>query len=90
MDQTSSINRSARAAISFGKTALWRFASVVRPTWNACSGSNAAVRHWRLRRTEEALKLDNLRVATQQSVAALDRCEFTEVEDEDLDAYLAA
>ena len=38
------------------------------------------------RRAEEALKLDRLRIAIQQGVAALDRGEYTE--GEELDAYL--
>lgn len=55
---------------------------------NASEAMRDALRALRQRRAEEALKLDKLRVAIQQGVAALDRGEFTEVEDEDLDAYL--
>jgi antitoxin ParD1/3/4 len=55
---------------------------------DASEAMRDALRTLRQRRAEEALKLDKLRVAIQQGVAALDRGEFTEVEDEDLDAYL--
>jgi hypothetical protein len=41
--------------------------------------------NWQQRRAEEALKLEKL---LQQGVAALGRGEYTEVEDEDLDATL--
>jgi hypothetical protein len=47
-----------------------------------------AIRALKQRRAMDALKLEKLRVAIQQGVAALDRGEFTEVGDEDLDAYL--
>ena len=47
-----------------------------------------AIRALRQRRAEETLKLDRLRVTIQQGVAALDRGDYTEVKDEDLDAYL--
>ncbi|HTU55602.1 MAG TPA: type II toxin-antitoxin system ParD family antitoxin [Acetobacteraceae bacterium] len=40
-----------------------------------------AIRALQRRRAEEALKLENLRVAIQRGVAALDRGAFTEVED---------
>ena len=40
------------------------------------------------RRAEEALKLDKLRIAIAQGIAELDRGDYTEVEDENLDAYL--
>jgi antitoxin ParD1/3/4 len=55
---------------------------------NASEAMRDAIRALRQRRAEEALKLDKLRVAIQQGVAALDRGEYTEVEDEDLEAYL--
>jgi antitoxin ParD1/3/4 len=55
---------------------------------NASEAMRDAIRALQQRRTEEGLKLDKLRVSIQQGVAALDRGEFTEVEDEDLDAYL--
>jgi antitoxin ParD1/3/4 len=47
-----------------------------------------AVRALQQRRAEDALKLDRLRVAIRQGVATLDRGDYTEVADEDLDSYL--
>ena len=55
---------------------------------NASEAMRDTIRALQQRRAEEALKLDKLRVSIKQGVAALDRGEFTEVEDEDLDAYL--
>jgi antitoxin ParD1/3/4 len=55
---------------------------------NASEAMRDAIRALPQRRAEEALKLDKLRVAIRQGVAALDRGDYTEVEDEDLDAYL--
>jgi antitoxin ParD1/3/4 len=55
---------------------------------NASEAMRDAVRALQQRRAEEALKLEKLRVAIQQGVAALDRGDYTEVEDDDLDAYL--
>jgi antitoxin ParD1/3/4 len=55
---------------------------------NASEALRDAIRTLQRRRTEEALKLEKLRVAIQQGVAALDRGEYTEVKDEDLDATL--
>ena len=55
---------------------------------NASEAMRDAIRALQLRRAEEALKLDRLRVAIQQGVAALDRGDYTEVEDKDLDAFL--
>jgi antitoxin ParD1/3/4 len=55
---------------------------------NASEAVRDAIRALQRRRVMEALKLDKLRVAIQQGVAALERGEFTEIEDEDLDAYL--
>ena len=55
---------------------------------NASEAMRDAIRALQQRRAGEALKLDRLRVAIQQGVAALDRGDYTEVEDEDLDAYL--
>jgi antitoxin ParD1/3/4 len=55
---------------------------------NASEAMRDAIRALQQRRAEEALKLDKLRVAIQQGAAALDRGDYTEVEDEDLDAYL--
>jgi antitoxin ParD1/3/4 len=55
---------------------------------NASEALRDAIRTLQQRRAEEALKLEKLRVAIQQGVAALDRGEYTEVADEDLDATL--
>jgi antitoxin ParD1/3/4 len=55
---------------------------------NASEAMRDAIRALQQRRAEEALKLDKLRLSIKQGIAALDRGEFTEVEDEDLDAYL--
>ena len=55
---------------------------------NASEAIRDAIRALQQQRTEEALKLDQLRVAIQQGRAAIDRGDYTEVEDEDLDAYL--
>lgn len=55
---------------------------------NASEAMRDAIRALQQRRTEEALKLDKLRMAIKQGIAALDRGEYTEVEDKDLDAYL--
>ena len=55
---------------------------------NASEAVRDAIRALQRRRVMEALKLDKLPVAIQQGVAALERGEFTEIEDEDLDAYL--
>ncbi|HLW92828.1 MAG TPA: type II toxin-antitoxin system ParD family antitoxin [Roseiarcus sp.] len=55
---------------------------------NASEAMRDAIRALQQRRAEEALKLDRLRLSIRQGVAALDRGDYTEVEDEDLDAAL--
>jgi antitoxin ParD1/3/4 len=55
---------------------------------NASEAVRDAIRALQQRRAEEALKLEKLRVAIRQGVAALDRGDYTELEDEDLDAFL--
>jgi antitoxin ParD1/3/4 len=55
---------------------------------NASEAVGDALRELRRRRELEGLRLERLRVAVQQGVAALDRGAFTEVADEALDAYL--
>lgn len=55
---------------------------------NASEAMRDAIRALQQRRAEEALKLDRLRLAVQQGVAALDRGDYTEVADDDLDATL--
>ena len=54
---------------------------------NASEAVRDAIRALQQRRAEEALKLAKLRVAIEQGIAELDRGNYTEVEDEDLDAY---
>jgi antitoxin ParD1/3/4 len=54
---------------------------------NAGEAMRDAIRAVQQRRAEEALKLDKLRLSLKQGIAALERGEFTEVEDEALDAY---
>jgi antitoxin ParD1/3/4 len=55
---------------------------------NASEAMRDAIRALKQRRAEEALKLERLRLAIQEGVAALDRGDYTEVADEDLDDYL--
>jgi antitoxin ParD1/3/4 len=55
---------------------------------NASEAVRDAIRALQLRRAEEALKLEKLRLSIKQGVAALARGDYTDVEDEDLDAYL--
>lgn len=55
---------------------------------NASEAMRDAIRVLQQRRAEDALKLDKLRVAIDQGIAALERGDYTEVEDEDLDATL--
>ncbi len=47
-----------------------------------------AIRALERRRAKEALKLDRLRLSIRQGVAALDRGDYAEVGDEDLDSQL--
>ena len=55
---------------------------------NASEAMRDAIRALQQRRAEQALKLDKLRLAIKQGLAALDRGDYTEVEDKDLDAHL--
>jgi antitoxin ParD1/3/4 len=55
---------------------------------NASEAMRDAIRALQQRRALDALKLDKLRLSIKVGVAALDRGEYTEVEDTDLDAYL--
>ena len=55
---------------------------------NASEAMRDAIRALQQRRVLEALKLDKLRLSIKAGVAALDRGEYIEVEDTDLDAYL--
>ncbi|MFI5015285.1 MAG: type II toxin-antitoxin system ParD family antitoxin [Hyphomicrobiales bacterium] len=55
---------------------------------NASEAMRDAIRALQQRRAEEALKLDKLRLSIKAGVAALERGDYGEVEEEDLDAYL--
>ena len=55
---------------------------------NASEAVRDAIRALKQRRAEEALKLDKLRLSIKAGVAALERGDYAEVEDEDLDAFL--
>jgi antitoxin ParD1/3/4 len=55
---------------------------------NASEAMRDAIRALKQRRAEEVLKLDMLRLSIWHGVAALDRGDFTEVEDEDLGSAL--
>ena len=55
---------------------------------NASEAVRDAIRALQQRRAQDALKLDRLRLSIKAGVAALDRGDYTEVEDTDLDAYL--
>lgn len=55
---------------------------------NASEAVRDAVRAWQERLTADEMKLERLRLSIKAGVEALDRGEFDEVEDQDLDAYL--
>jgi antitoxin ParD1/3/4 len=55
---------------------------------NASEAIRDAVRTLQQRRAEDALKLERLRLAIKIGVDALERGEYTEVSDEELDDYL--
>lgn len=55
---------------------------------NASEAMRDAIRALQQRREMDALKLDKLRLSIKAGVAALDRGEYDEVEDANLDAYL--
>jgi antitoxin ParD1/3/4 len=55
---------------------------------DASEAVRAAIGALREQRAEEALRREKLRLAIEAGVAALDRGDYTEVDDEDLDAYL--
>ncbi len=55
---------------------------------NASEAVRDAIRALQQRRAENALKLDSLRLSIKAGVAALERGDYTDVEDNDLDAYL--
>ena len=55
---------------------------------NASEAVRDAIRALQQRRAEDALKLDRLRLSVKAGVAALKRGDYTEVDDENLDAFL--
>ncbi|HLY57386.1 MAG TPA: type II toxin-antitoxin system ParD family antitoxin [Stellaceae bacterium] len=55
---------------------------------NASEAMRDAIRALRQRREEESLKLDRLRLSIERGIAALERGDYAELRDEDLDAYL--
>jgi antitoxin ParD1/3/4 len=55
---------------------------------NASEAVRDAIRALQQRRAEDALKLDSLRLSIKAGVAALERGDYTDVEDDELDAYL--
>ena len=55
---------------------------------NASEVVRDAIRALQQRRAEDALKLERLRLAVKIGVDALERGEYTEVSDEELDDYL--
>jgi antitoxin ParD1/3/4 len=55
---------------------------------NASEAMRDAIRALQQRRAAETLKLEKLRLSIKAGVAALERGDYTEVEDEDLDSYL--
>lgn len=55
---------------------------------NASEAMRDAIRALQQRRALEALKLDKLRLGIKAGVASLDRGQYDEVEDAELDAYL--
>jgi antitoxin ParD1/3/4 len=54
---------------------------------NASEAMRDAIRALRQRRAEETIRLDRRRLSIRQGIAALERGDYAEVEDEDLDAY---
>ena len=54
---------------------------------NASEAMRDAIRALQQRRAEDALKLENLRLSIKAGVAALERGEYTDVEEDDLDSY---
>lgn len=55
---------------------------------NASEAMRDAIRALQQRREMDALKLDKLRLSIKAGVAALERGDYDEVDDADLDAYL--
>jgi antitoxin ParD1/3/4 len=57
---------------------------------NASEAMRDAIRALQQRRVEDALRLERLRLSIRAGAAALDRGDYADVEDEDLDACLDA
>lgn len=55
---------------------------------NASEAMRDAIRALQQRRAAETLKLEKLRLSIKAGVAALERGDYTEVVDEELDSYL--
>jgi antitoxin ParD1/3/4 len=55
---------------------------------NASEAIRDALRALKERRIERAIRLDKLRLSIREGAVALDRGDYIEVEDEDLDSYL--
>jgi antitoxin ParD1/3/4 len=55
---------------------------------DASEAVSDAIRALKQRRAEDALKIEKLRLSIEQGIAALDRGDYSDVEDEELDAYL--
>jgi antitoxin ParD1/3/4 len=55
---------------------------------NASEAVRDAIRALQQRRAEDALKLERLRASIRVGIEELERGEYSEVEDEDLDAFL--
>jgi antitoxin ParD1/3/4 len=55
---------------------------------NASEAVRDAIRALQQRRAEDALKLDSLRLSIKAGIAALERGDYTDVEDDELDTYL--
>jgi antitoxin ParD1/3/4 len=55
---------------------------------NASEAVRDAIRALQQRRAEDALKLKKLRLSVKAGVAALKRGDYTEIDDENLDAFL--
>jgi len=55
---------------------------------NASEALRDAIRALQQRRAEDALRLEQLRLNVKAGIAALDRGDYTEVDDADLDAML--
>ncbi|MFO1060897.1 MAG: type II toxin-antitoxin system ParD family antitoxin [Dongiaceae bacterium] len=56
---------------------------------NASEAVGDAILALQERRADEALRLEKLRLAVQQGVAAIERGDFTDLEDDELEAWLA-